>query len=315
MHLTYPQQIRNISRLMLEQNMDAGLRQKLSRLKKIVWGAGESGKTFVSLNADLGFEYIVDTRKHLQGTTHENLDIYSEERLFTESKDHTLVFLPNVIHEEIKQKLFEKGFTHVFVPAQLNPSSIVLKVRKDVVEALIKWMNEQGFNYVCRGLIHENIKPSDCSQINLLLQSEHIYDLIECPYLSKEADADTVSIDVVWATPIGLSQELPYYTKPLTDCLLNKQKQIIKNGMPCTSPELLLYIYLYDIILQNGHEDAIAKFNEELNYFERVLDITIPRSLEGVYGFVQNSDFPIPVDFSRKWAEKASSTFFKKKLG
>ncbi len=314
MHHKYPAQIRHLSRLMLERDMDSDMRQNLFRFKKIVWGAGESGKTFVSLNFDIGFEYIVDTRKHLQGKKHENLLICSEEKLFLEDANQTLVFLPNVIHEEIKQKLLEKGFKHVFVPAQLNPSRIVLKIRKKDVEAFVEWINKQDFKYVCRSLMNESTKLTNLSHIDLLIQSDHIHDLLKCPFITSEEDTDILSIDVVWSTPIGLSQELPYFTKTLSDCLLNKEKQTIKHGIPCASPKLLLYVYLYDIILRSGNEDAIRKVSEELTFLEKALDVAIPRSLVDIYQYVQKSDFPIPVDFARKWAEKANSSFFKQLL-
>ncbi len=313
MSAIYADSIKTLSRLMLDTSITPEIKKRFSEFKKVVWGAGESGKTFITLNKDIGFDYIVDTRENLQGTTHEGLSISSEQILFAENRENTLVFLPTVIHQKLKAELLDKGFKYFVVPNQINASGVGFSINRNDIMLFIDWINENNINYVFQKYITEEADFFKMRDFDILVATEDIPKIIQCPVFLRNQTSDVISVDVMWSHPIGVSQELPFYTEKLSTTVLNKENQVFLKNVRAVKIEFLIYMYFYHIILHKGDNEAIEKYRNVLGDLMSKLSLNVNLDLESIYNFIQQSEFAIPIDFARKWADKTQSDFLNEK--
>ncbi len=305
----YSEVIKSISRIMLEKSMGEDIKQKLPFMKKVVWGAGESGKTFISLNSDLNFDYIVDTRISLQNTKHEGLEILPEDKLYLEDVNSTIVFLPTVIHKQLRELLLEKGFKNFVIPNQINSSGVGFTINKSDIYEFIDWINKENINYAFQKYVTDDIDFSAMKDFDILVASNDIHKVIACPLFFKEHSDDVMSIDIMWSHPIGVSQELPFYTSELVEDILNHNNKFIIKNVMAVKLNILVFMYLHHIVLHKGRVETIDKYRQMLSIMLDKLGITLNLTLEDIYSFIQSSKYRIPIDFARKWAEKTQSPF------
>lgn len=310
----YTNALIELSRKMLENAINYQVKGDFAKMKKIVWGAGESGKNFIILNKDFDFSYIVDTRKHLQGKKLHGLRVCNEDELLKEEKENTVIFLPTVSHQIWKQKLYSKGFNNIIVPCQINASGVGFPINRSGVVSFISWLNDNKINYVCQKYISKKIDFFSLRDFDILVNTDHIPKLINCPHFFLKQSSNIISVDVMWSKPIGTNQEIPFYTYKLSSEVLKRENQVFTNNVWTVKPDLLIFMYLYHIILHKGENSALEKNKNFIMMLMKDLRINFSLDLEGIFSFVQKSEYEIPIDFARMWAKKTKSEFLNQKV-
>lgn len=314
--------IKAISTIKLENALNKTVRTDWKKMKRIVWGAGVSGKSFVDMYSDIGFSYIVDTRLQLQATTFEGLEITSPENLYEENPDNTIVFLPTILCQDLALDLNQKGFHNIIIPNQLNKSGIGFVIDANKVNDFFMWMNDNKINYVLLRWYNESLM--DTKDVDIMIESDDIDKLLECKYILQENQSDKlVYLDIKWSKPIGLNLELPYFPVKLTSQILNSKNILLKNGINIIKDEMAIYSYIYHILFQKAEnsnlevteekKDLDNKYFNILRELSNSCNLKFEISLEGLWGFIMNSKFKPPIDFVRKWAAENNSPFLKKK--
>lgn len=310
----YTNAVIELSRKMLENAINCQVKGDFTKMKKIVWGAGESGKNFIELNKDFDFSYIVDTRKHLQGEKLHGLRVYNEDELLKEEKKNTVVFLPTVSHQIWKNILYDKGFNNLIVPLQINSSGLGLPINRSDIYNFVDWLKEYGIKYVYQKHIPADLDLLKLRDFDILVQTKEIPSLINCPLFLKGQNEELISVDIVWSKPINLFGPLEFYSTELTTEILKDKNHIHYQKLIGVKNELLLLMYLYHLILHKGDIKTLEKYSTILRYMKNQLNIEFNLNMEDMFLFIQTSGYPIRRELARQWAEKSNNKFLQKKL-
>jgi len=305
--------IKQLSDLKLEATIARVVKSKESfnSMKKVVWGAGVSGKNFIRIHSDMAFSYIVDTREELQRKDFMGLSVVSPEVLYKEDKDSTLVFVPSVIHKELTTVLREKGFKHIIVPNQFNTSGVGFSINKSDITNIFCWLNSNGINYVYLKCLPEDL--SRLKDIDIMISTEDVGKLLSCEYLINQQEIDSTYLDVSWSAPLGINAELPFYTKSLSDAILKEENSLLIDGIRALKPQMLLYTFVFHALIHKGTPEAVEKYRSVLIELQEKVNIKFEITLEGMWSFLSETNYFPQLDLTRKWAECNGSEFLKNK--
>lgn len=315
--------VKTISTIKLNNSLENGVGENWEGKKKVVWGAGVSGKNFVDMYLHLGFSYIVDTREKLQNTEFNGVKITSPEFLYEEDPENTIIFLPTILFQELADDLYKRGFKYLIMPNQLNKSGVGFLIDQSDVYDFFNWMNQNQIKYALLRWYHEDLTQT--KDIDIMIDSNDIEKLLNCSYFLKNNSKKELSyLDVKWSTPIGLNVELPYFPIKLTEKLLaDENMKALPNGVKIIKKEILLYTYIYHVLYQKVEISGLPEDGEKilpenkyfniLNELRNELNIEFEISLNGLWDFIQTSEFKPPIDFVRKWADETKSKYLQKK--
>lgn len=301
--------IKKISDIKLQLSIDKVVpnRKEFDSIKKIVWGAGVSGKSFIEMHRDLGFAYIVDTRENLQGNTYLGFTIKSPDVLFREDPNDVLVFLPTVIHKKLTIELKEKGFNKIVVPNHQNTSGVGFSINRIHINAVFDWLNKNNIQYVC-------LKPlpvhfDEVNDLDIMISTDDIGKLLNCPYLMEEPDNDIIYLDVIWDKPLGINAEIPIYPIKLSKMMLDESNVMYINNKRALNPKLLLISYLYITVIKDASESAVKKRYSSIKLLQEQLNLTFDITLEGMWQYLSATEYFPMLDFIRKWQAFNGSSF------
>lgn len=289
-----------------------GGRSNIDKYKKIVWGAGVSGKNFVQMHSDMGFSYIVDSRTELQGLFISDVPVLHPDNLYSEiRKDQILIFLPTVIHKDINELLIKNGFSKIVVPNQLNTSGVGFNInRKDVLD-IFQWLNDRNVNYTFLKVVPGSF--IDVKDVDILIAENQIDNLLECPLLATKPANDKIYLDVSFSSPIGINAELPFYPQWLSEKILDSKNTVFVNGIRSLNGQTLLLCYIFHVLIHKGTSDSLKKNRNIFVQLQKSTGIYFPITLEGMWRYIRDSDFWPGLDFIRKWAAHNNSEFLKRK--
>ena len=297
---------------MLDKKLSSILdNRKLDDFKLISWGCGESGQTFLKNNTDIEFSYLVDTRSEFQKTTVNGLRVESEEVLFSENAEDTIIFLPTVIHQRLKGELKAHGFKHIVVPNQINQSGVGITIPRRRIHDFVDWINDQKINYVSQKLLFEDEGLEKSRDLDLLVSNLDLEALINCPIFQDiTLDKDEISVDISWSHPIGLNNELPFLPADLAEAALQTKSKNNKTKLYQASDEVLFYMYLYHAFVHKPEFMLKLKSKRALKYLIQKLGLNLKIEQENLLQFLLNGKFPPPIDFVRKWSHKVNSNLW-----
>lgn len=312
--------VKQISMIKLDNNLITTVGSSWDDKKKIVWGAGVSGKSFVEMFSNLNFSYIVDTREALIGTYYNNIEIVHPDYLFNEIPDNTIVFLPTVMCQEISELLISKNFKNIIIPNQLNKSGVGLVIKSNKIKDFFNWLNTNHINYALLRWHQEGIH--NIKDVDIMLDSNDIDKLLNCDLILNDYGAtDLIYLDIKWSAPIGLNIELPYFPIKLTSQILLNQNTHWYNGIRIIKDQYAIYSYIYHILFQKVELSNLTISGENINFnnkyykilfqLRNTLNLDFEISLEGLWVFIMNSEMKPPIDFVRKWADETNSPFLK----
>ncbi|MBF9024381.1 hypothetical protein HKCCD6035_02350 [Rhodobacterales bacterium HKCCD6035] len=302
-----------VIRLLSDMKLDTcindviGGRENLVKYKRVVWGAGVSGKSFIDAHSDLGVSYIVDTRVELQDHTFMGIPIVAPNILMNENKDNTVIFLSTVIHQEISKKLEEAGFQNIIVVNQVNTSGVGLNINRSDIEDFFIWMNKNEIKYVFLKCLPKDFKKQ--KDIDLLIDTDEVYKLLNCPNLKSKPEKDTIYIDLSWSAPIGLNSELPLYPKSTADMFLHDDNVTYLRGIRALSDENLLYSYILHTLVHKGTNEALKKYSRIIKELQERTGRRFELTLPGLWGHLSATNCLPKLDFIRKWADYNNSYF------
>jgi len=306
--------IKKISDIKLRKSIEQIIpsEEEFNKLKKIVWGAGVSGKSFIKIYSDLDFEYIVDTREDLQNTQFMKLNICSAEILFKEDPSNTLIFLPTVIHQQLAEQLREKGFYKIVVPNQINISGVGFNINRADAYLLFDWFNDNKINYVYLKLLPENFDK--IKDIDILVSSDDIEKLLDCPYLLSLPKDDTLYLDVNWDKPLGINSELPLFPLLINKKIFLNRRKNSKKQIEILRNRVLLLTYIFHIVIHKGCEHSLQKNKKIIEKLQKKCGISFKITLDGLWDYLKETEFMPLSDFVRKWQAFNQSDFLLKKL-
>ena len=305
--------IKIISDRKLKKSIDQVLSNNidLDKAKKIVWGAGVSGKSFVKTYSDLNFSYIIDSRQEKQGDIFEGIEIFEPEKLNNEDKTNTIIFVPTVIHQKISNSLREKGFYNIIIPNQLNTSSIGFNINKKDIHNIFQWLNTNEVDYVYLKEFKQDL--NHIKDIDIMVSKRHIEKLLNCKYLYSTPSSDVTYLDISWDRPIGINSELPFYPIHLSDDILNKKNNVYINNIRCLNSRFLLITYITHALIHKGDQAGINKYKEVIGKLQKELELDFDISLNGLWNFLNSTEYFPKIDFIRKWNAYNNSQFLKEK--
>jgi hypothetical protein len=282
----------------------------LENYKRIIWGAGVSGKSFIHMHQDLKFSYIVDTRKQLQGEKFLDLDICDPSKLYTENPKKTLVFVQTVIHKEICDELKLKGFDNIIIPNQFNTSSIGFNINRSDISNIFIWLNSQCIKYVFLKKIPETF--SHAKDIDIMISTDDLERFTNCEYLTKKPENNTLYLDVSWSKPIGINAELPFFTRSLTEAILNEENVRYIKKIRTLNDKMLLHTYITHALIHKGTPEAVQKYIDIISILQKKLNIHFDVNLDSMWNYLKTTEYFPKIDFIRKWAAHNNSTFLAK---
>ncbi len=337
--------VRQIARVKLMTALARIPKSRFDMLKKVVWGAGVSGKSFVQMNDFLDLAYLVDGRERLQGTAFEGLKIQPPSVLLGEDRDNVCVFLPTVIAAELHEILSSEGFRYIIIPNHINTSGLQIPVPRSDIKLVFSAFAQEKVDYAVLRWANEPLQS--LADIDLMTESskDNLSRLMRActGWISRSGcnDHDTITVDIKFSAPVGLTNELPYFPLPLTQALFSEGGTQYKRGLRVPSDELSVFTYLYHILFQKAEKSGLpvglsntgsgetgsgatsgfvseaciasdtSSASAEGNKYMRIISalrektgIEIPRNLEGIWCWLRDSAFPPPMDYARKWASE-----------
>ena len=305
--------IKIISDRKLEKSISKVLKNNvdINKAKKIVWGAGVSGKSFVKTYFDFNFSYIVDSRIEKQGTKFNGIEIFEPNKLNDEEKSNVIIFVPTVIHKEISTYLKKIGFINIIIPNQLNTSSIGFNINKKDIYNIFNWLNDNRVDYVY--LKEYKADLNNLKDIDIMVSKKHIEKLLECNYLYTIPSSEVTYLDISWDRPIGINSELPFYPIHLSDDILNKNNNVYKDNIRCLNSQLLLITYVTHAVIHKGNLSGIQKYRKIIEKLQKELEIEFEISLNGLWNYLKSTKYFPKTDFIRKWNAYNKSEFLNQK--
>lgn len=288
-----------------------GGRNQLLSYKRVVWGAGVSGKSFIHTYSDLDFSYVVDSRTELQNQTFMGLSIVDPEILMSEDTKNTVIFLPTVIHNKISYKLRASGFQNIIVPNQLNTSGVGLSINRTDVDVFFHWLNNNKIQYVFLKRVPESFES--VKDIDILIDISEIEKLLNCPVVSTIPNKDVIYVDICFSSPIGINSELPLYPKPIADMFLEDESVTYVRGIRVLNDINLLHSYIMHALVHKGAEEALVKYEDVLKDLQQKTGCQFEMTLSGLWEYLLKTSFFPKLDFIRKWAAYNNSEFLTQK--
>lgn len=292
--------VQEIARLQLMREIKNSNIYNFNKMKKVVWGAGISGKNFIKTNINFKFHYIVDSRA-IVSSSFMGIPIFNPNILEMEDRETTIIFTPTVISYKVTKYLKKLGFKFVIIPAQIKTGGIQFSASKEFVltGSIFKLLNKQNVSYTTFKEINlDELIPG--KDIDLFINPANLPVFLDAN-LNPENSNDTIELDVSWSSPIGLHNELLLFPKILgVDFLLDKNNYK-NNKIKVVNDYFKLIKAVYGILIHKGSIDVSEPKKKEFNNLVLKNGLFLNLTLQELQGFLKSTEYFPKVDFINKW--------------